>query len=68
MPNLDWVREVKVLDTGFGYAPQFIEEHTTQLNLHLKDGWRLIEVVNDTKISLELDRQAVTHSYYIIGR
>ena len=69
MVDLSWVHQVEILLTGFGYAPEVIRDATVRLNSMLKDGWRLIAVVNDTKVSLHFDSpHPVTESYYIIGR
>ena len=63
MPDLQWVKEVKVIDTNFS------EGSLQRLNEALKEGWKLLEIARDVGI-YEDDRATIgtTNYHYILGR
>lgn len=67
MADLSWVKEVREFQSSIGYAENSREESEQILNAMLKDEWRIIAIVTDTKYSSHLGCP-ITHQFYILGR
>ena len=64
--GMNCVKKVKILDTYLGYASEDREKALLVLNEHLKDNWKLLDIIKDQKYSLNF-KGFVTHSYFVIG-
>jgi hypothetical protein len=68
--DFSWVGEICSIETNFGCNKENELEAQKTVNYMLKDGWRLLTIVNDAKMAFgrgEADLQ-VTRSYFVLGR
>lgn len=67
--DLGWVGKVQSVQTSFGCRLEDEAASQETVNEMLKNGWRLIAIVNDTKlVRTQSGDQQVTMSYFILGR
>jgi len=68
--DFGWVGKIKSIPTNFGHRTEDKVEAEEIVNNMLKDGWKLLAIVNDVKLVIargDSDLPA-TESYYILGR